>query len=192
MGYYKWLKLNEYREATEELLGGADQAPVRLAAFIDKTIGPYVIKHHASSWVDDTPTNVFAIADIISVYPSVKFIHLIRNGREVAESFERLGWASGSFDRALAFWVSRVRAARSARFMVPEGNYLEIHFDDLISNPEETIQHTAAFLQIPYEEGMAARINGARAGRFTSKSSRERSMALQRVAPDLCDEYGWR
>jgi|APSaa5957512535_1039671.scaffolds.fasta_scaffold97127_2 hypothetical protein len=70
---------------------GHDMIPVKLAtedrrSFIEKNFDSFLNESGKKVFVEKTPANAYRIAYIHKLFPNAKFIHLIRDGREVALS----------------------------------------------------------------------------------------------------------
>lgn len=72
---------------------------------------------------------------ILDCLPEAKFIHIVRDGRDVACSMLRAsrgwgrGWAPGSVEGATAQWAEHVRKARAIAALTP--SYLELRYEEL-------------------------------------------------------------
>ncbi len=75
--------------------------------------------------IEQTPESTFLIPAIVSAFPNARFVHLVRDGRDVAASLIRLGWLrddrGGRVDEVGAafgghprFWVETGRAGEFA------------------------------------------------------------------------------
>ena len=78
--------------------------------------------------------------DVIRTYvPDARFIHLVRDGRDVVESLVAASkgwgsrWAPADIDAAATMWARAVKNARSAADTNP---YLELRYEDLLAGPE--------------------------------------------------------
>lgn len=99
-----------------------------------------------SSWVEQTPANINYIQEIIKVIPEAKFIHIIRDGRDVAISKRKIGWlTTKSKDpvkqliAAGVSWEEAIKKGNHAKNILKE-NYLEIRYEDLILNIENELK----------------------------------------------------
>jgi len=81
------------------------------------------------------------------------YIHLIRNGVDCCLSIKNRGWYQKSFRRACQHWNEVVNKALIGRGF-GESNYLEVHFEELISEPSKILSDVCGFLKIPYEASM--------------------------------------
>ncbi|MDE5117369.1 MAG: sulfotransferase, partial [Trichodesmium sp. St2_bin2_1] len=65
-------------------------------------------------WGDKTPRYIFDIPWLAEAFPQAKFIHIIRDGRDVASSLIKAGWVN-NFVKAAYYWQKKVEAGISAR-----------------------------------------------------------------------------
>lgn len=114
-------------------------------------------------WVEKTPKNATILPYLFSHFPNMKFIHVIRDGRDVACSLRnhpRYMYEDGKkietninkpISKCISRWVHDVRAARKWK---DDARYMEIRYRDLVEKPEEVLGRVCDFLGIPFEEGM--------------------------------------
>jgi len=100
---------------------------------------------------DKTPGHILDMHTIASILPEVRFIHIIRDGRDVALSFRDVWFGPGKDIRdAAIFWTWRIREARQQAQFLPF--YLEVKYEDLIKDTEFTLQKIADFIEIPFNK----------------------------------------
>jgi hypothetical protein len=109
-------------------------------------------KQGVERWAECTPLHLLYLPVIKKLLPDALIVHIIRDGRDVAVSLDRIGWIKPfSWDRkrkVLApaiFWkwiVSKGR--RYGRSM--GGDYLEVHYEDVVERPQETLARIGAFI----------------------------------------------
>lgn len=103
-------------------------------------------------WGDKTPHYVNHVPRLLELFPDAQFVHVIRDGREVAASVYAQGWAD-SVSAAAAFWHRTVADGRAWLWLGP-GRYHELRLASLISSPEETLVELCRFLGEPYSPQM--------------------------------------
>jgi glycosyltransferase involved in cell wall biosynthesis len=109
----------------------------------------YGERQHKPRWGDKTPGYVLHLRKIAAVLPTARFIHLIRDGRDVAASLRKLWWGPGDDIEAQAIdWLWRIREARQQAQVCP--HYLEIRYEDLVRDPRATLEKVCGFLDLPY------------------------------------------
>ncbi|MCZ6782219.1 MAG: sulfotransferase [Proteobacteria bacterium] len=132
-------------------------------------------RHGASVWGDKTPDYGLCMGTLQSLWPEAKFVHIVRDGRDVAISMSdvlsfrlqvawgvnywpaiawrrayraRLAVARGeiSIDRFFELWRSRLLRIRDESGRLSAGSYLEITYEELLEEPEKVLDRTATFL----------------------------------------------
>jgi len=105
-------------------------------------------------WGDKTPKYSNYIDKIHNMYPDAKFIHLTRDGRDVCLSFLKTGWIGPWVSRIAKYWSNRVEAAKSSQSYLTGTRYLEIRYEDLVSQTEATLRKICRFLDQDYSAVM--------------------------------------
>lgn len=103
-------------------------------------------------WADCTPDHLLYMREIKREIPNALFIHIIRDGRDVALSYERQRWSHPlPWDRderlgiAGLYWEWIVRKGREQGRRLG-ADYREVRFEDLIANPRHTLPSLGAFI----------------------------------------------
>lgn len=81
---------------------------------------------------------------ITSFYPGTKFIHIVRDGRDVVSSLVRKGWVN--FEVAHRVWVNFPTIGRSFGRSQPAGCYLELRYEQLIDDDAAVAAEILGFL----------------------------------------------
>lgn len=90
---------------------------------------------------------------VLSMFPEAKFIHLIRDPRDVAKSSIGMGWA-GNVYYGVDHWIETETSWRCLQEKVSPEQYLEVKFEELILSPQTVLQHVCDFIEVPYLESM--------------------------------------
>ena len=93
-----------------------DALPERTpATILDALYSQYARQHHAVRWGDKSPIYTDYINEIAQIFPSAQFIHIIRDGRDVALSMLKAYTGRRFFYMNLCFaartWKRRVLKA---------------------------------------------------------------------------------
>ena len=98
-------------------------------------------------WGDKSPSHGMYVREIRRIFPSAKFIHIIRDGRDVAESFKRVPFAPIDIYGAAQMWRKRVRSFHEVKGEL-NNDYLEVHYENLVRNPKEQLNILFDFLNV--------------------------------------------
>jgi hypothetical protein len=104
-------------------------------------------------WGDKTPLSCLCLDTIEAVLPEAHFIHLIRDGRDVALSCRQTCFSPGPAVEVQAEqWARCVSTARTQG--VGCRRYLEVRFEDLVSDPARVLAEICRFVELPYAAAM--------------------------------------
>lgn len=144
-----WHDMRIPERRLREIFGEHDRA----APFdtLRRIYADYGRDHGAQRTGDKTPVHGLGLLQIAAALPEVRFIHIIRDGRDVATSFRDLWFGPGSGARdAAVFWMWRLREIRQQAQFYP--GYLEVRYEDLVQSPERVLREIGAFIDLPFHE----------------------------------------
>ncbi|MDR6918656.1 septal ring factor EnvC (AmiA/AmiB activator) [Pseudomonas sp. 3296] len=132
-----------------------DTPKMSLAEFV-KSFYAAIASAHGKSWlVEQTPWYGQRLDLVSKLFPDAKFIHMVRDGRDVALSFARTTWWHISPRLNLARWQREIKkiATDASSFLKPDC-YLEVKYEDLVANPESELRKVCTFLGIEFDPRM--------------------------------------
>lgn len=107
-------------------------------------------------WGDKTPYYVLHIPKLLEWWPDAQIIHLVRDGRDVALSMFARCHDFGVYNTYLAAkqWEQYVETGHMLGQQVPEGQYLELRYEDMISDQKAVLQKICGFLGETYSDDL--------------------------------------
>lgn len=107
-------------------------------------------------WVDQQPGHIRYLGRLRQVFPEMKVIHLVRDGRAVASSLMPLDWGPNTINRAAYYWLQRLAFGFAAReFLSPE-QYCLVRYEDILREPEKEMQRLSEFTGMKYRPEMVS------------------------------------
>lgn len=112
---------------------------------------------HKDLWLEKTPHHLFQVAPISRYVPRAKFIHILRDGRDVAASIrdasrtDHAYWGDWSAKSLAEHWNLSIR--ESLRYL-GHARHLFVRYEGLILNPIEHLNRICAFAGIEFEPAM--------------------------------------
>ncbi len=136
----------------EQLVAKVDE---RSFAGVYRALHELWADHHGKSrWGEKTPPDSFCVESIISCFPDAKIINLIRDGRDVAVDWiENLEWPKNIHATATQ-WKEFVRAMEPWRETLDSNQLLNVYYETMVTDPENTLQRICAFLELNFEPEM--------------------------------------
>ncbi len=100
-------------------------------------------------WGDKTPGYGKHMQKIEEALPEARFVHLIRDGRDVALSILNQSFGPSSVEKAAEKWKYRIEMGRNeARGL---SHYLEVRYEDLVLDTERTLRGICEFCELPWD-----------------------------------------
>ncbi len=140
------LHAEDMRQAMASLLTGLFETP--LTRFPDHVL------------IEKTALNIAVFEQLGRMLPEARFIHVVRDGRDVAASLLERDWADAAGtpfphvtrpDAALKFWSDLVTLGIRAERALP-GRVLRVPYEELVRRPSATLTAVCEFLDLPFEK----------------------------------------
>ena len=110
---------------------------------------------HKNIFIEQTPWYGQRIDILNELFPDAKYIHMLRDARDVAISFARTSWWHDDIGQNLERWYTETRqiVESSAKILNPN-QILQIRYEDFVDQPERGLKRICDFLQVNFEEAM--------------------------------------
>jgi hypothetical protein len=163
VNYHRFGQLGIGRDELEKLLGSGGS--MSYARFVSAIYDFYGKSQGKPLVGDKTPGYARNIPLLHTLWPTAKFVHLIRDGRDVclsAMDWRKPGkllvrsstWAKDPVTTAALWWEWHIRAAREAGSLLGPELYYELRYESLVSRPRNECARLCTFLGVPYHEAM--------------------------------------
>lgn len=118
-----------------------------------------VFRHYAESagkerWGSKYPTYFRNVDVILTLFPDAQFVHVVRDGRDSVASLSGMGWWRQGTVAAMAMWVHAIDCGRRAERRLPSDAYLQIRYEDLVTEPRPELERLCAFLGEDFDDAM--------------------------------------
>ena len=133
---------------TDALFDRARSGPRTYAAALDTVMADFARRQQKDRWCEKTPGQL--AAEVFDLCPSAQVVHIVRDPRDVVASSLETPWTRGDAAAVARHWrqftLSNVRGGR----VRGPGSMLQIHYEDLTSDPEPVLRVVCAFLGEDY------------------------------------------
>jgi hypothetical protein len=210
----------EFHELAQLVRSAMSLCSSELVAFDDRVVLIDAVGEHrrarasASRFGLKIQRDLLAHADYARLWPRARFVHVVRDGRDVAASHLRSDrhLYYSSIHHAAHGWAELMEGTRA---LVEQGRVIELRYEDLVREPEPTLRrllaglelawhpgvldHTGAqhdLLEHPYQHPSATAvsrpINTAAIGRHRSDLSAHELETFEAVAGDWLERMGYK
>jgi hypothetical protein len=162
-GHKRFAQFEIPREEFEGLLGSGEAVPY--PTFLNRVFGLYgkikdkpLVGNKTSGYLRRIPT-------FHALWPEARFVHIIRDGRDVCLSVlnwkkaERTAgryasWEEDPVSTTALWWERKVRKGREDGAALGPGLYHETLYEELVDDPERECKRLCEFLGVSYDEAM--------------------------------------
>lgn len=103
---------------------------------------------------DKTPKHVLSLGYLADAFPEGRFIHLLRDGRDVTCSFIARGIGPRDAVEGAIRWKRTVARGRRDGARVGRSRYLEVRYEDFVADPETHLRRICGFIELPWDRSM--------------------------------------
>ncbi len=121
-------------------------APPTIGSALSATFSQYAARFDKPRWGDKFPLYIEHVDDLLRLFPNAQFVNMVRDGRDAVASLTRQDWSKRSTPDAAAQWNRAVDYARSAARRLPADSWLEVRYEDLVSDPESQLKELCTYL----------------------------------------------
>ena len=105
-------------------------------------------------WGDNTPRYVHSMSFLKHLFPQAKFIHMVRDPRDVVASASRLP-LGGKTPLGIAYdWERALLSGLTAEASWGAQGILRVKYEDLVASPKETMKRICHFLEVEFHPEM--------------------------------------
>jgi hypothetical protein len=163
LAYHRFRGLQISREVVEGLIQ-SDEG-VSYATFVASIFNLYGKIQGKPLVGDKTPDYVRSIPTLHALWPRARFVHLIRDGRDVCLSIMNwpkaengvgrfATWNEDPISTMALWWELNVRLGQEAEHSLTSALYYEMSYESLVSNPVKECEALCKFLDVPYTDAM--------------------------------------
>ena len=124
------------------------------AQITDSILGACAQVENKPRWMDKTPQYVAHMPLLLKLFPDARFIHIIRDGRDVALSWLGMGFGPENLYTAASQWRDFVSAGLQSAAGMPAGTCIEVRYEQLLRETGAVLREVCDFIGEPYCEEM--------------------------------------
>lgn len=150
-----WPSIESYRNFVKH-----DRQTKALNLTINTSLDYESLVHSFMHQLEKRSTKPFVGASVHSrmdllpkLWPDARFIHILRDPRDVARSAIGMGWVSNVYE-GTSYWVDPEMHWDKLCAVVPEEHRTEVRYEELVADPQTHLSNICTFLGLEYESAM--------------------------------------
>jgi len=136
---------------------------------------------------------------LLFLWQDARFVHLVRDPRDVAPSVVAMGWA-GNVWAGVEAWLTAEIHWEALRSRLGPGRSIEVRYEDLVRRPAEELRRICDLIGVPFREEMLGYVRSStydtpdpgRASRWETKLTRRQIQLVESRVGRLLQRRGYR
>jgi hypothetical protein len=150
--YEQFRRMLPAEEAKKAL--GQEPRPTDYPNAIRRLYATYAAREGKTRYGDKTPRYCLDVPTLAMVFPEARFVHVIRDGRDVALSVKQVSFGPDDLAGAAQYWRNRALATRRFGEVMDPWRYTEYRHEDLLENTEDVVRQLCEFADLKFEPEM--------------------------------------
>lgn len=113
---------------------------------VDAVMTSWARQHDKPRWGEKTPHHTFFWREILDCFPNCRFIHLVRDGRDVALSYIKAPFGPKTIYSAAQRWCKWLEQIEEMKKQVDPQMLHEVRYEDLLDDPRQTLTDLCDYL----------------------------------------------
>ncbi len=150
-----WPQLDEYYECLEiDRLFQSSDFVIDVSLSYPQLVNSFLVQKRDRAGKSLVGATVHRHFDrLLRIWPDARFIHIVRDGRDVARSCMSMNWA-GNVWTGLDRWIETEKLWSQLKETISPERYTEVHYETLIAEPVATLTHLCNFIDTSYDPAM--------------------------------------
>jgi hypothetical protein len=144
--YYQWLETHRTFQATGFTIDPSLDYPLLVNSFLWQ-------KCHNEQKLIVGATVHRHFDKLLKIWPDARFIHIVRDGRDVARSCIGMGWA-GNVWTGIERWLEAETLLAEIEQQLPSDRKMNLTYEELIIDPVAALKQICNFIAIEYDAAM--------------------------------------
>lgn len=122
-------------------------------------------------WGDKTPIYSWHLDVIRELFPNSPYIHIVRDGRDVALSSFNIHFGAKNVYKVAQRWTEELEKVQEFQKSIPSDQFLEMRYEDLMQEPVKELSRLIPFLGIQDEGSVLQQTLQSHVGQDLKKSN---------------------
>ena len=121
---------------------------------VRRVFATYAARRGKSRYADKTPEYVLQLPLLAALFPEARFVHVVRDGRDVAVALGAVKFSPRPVSEAALIWRTLAGQGRRDAAALGPDRAVELRYESLVNDPEPELRRLVAFLDLSYDDAM--------------------------------------
>ncbi|WP_456407457.1 sulfotransferase family protein [Caldithrix abyssi] len=160
--------------------------------FIQNLYQSFLKAHNKTHFVEDNTWSILFAPELFTMLPEIKFIHVLRDPRDVVVSFLNQKWTPNDLDQCIDYYISIISKIIENKKKIPAENILEISLEQLVEKPERTMRQVCKFCGLDYTDDLLKiDLSRSNKGRWKLELNVNEQQRLNHKLKNYIDLFGY-
>lgn len=151
-------------------------------------------------WGDKTPAYLHDLPVIDRLFPDAQYVHIVRDGRDVALSQFNTHFGPKNVYRAAKEWRNAIQKIQHFSKKVGPSRFMELRYEDMLADPVPTFERLIPFLEIDdsgnqviatIKEQIHSDLRKGNFYKWEAQFSHAQKKIFEQAAADMLTHYGY-
>jgi hypothetical protein len=148
-----------------------------------------------SSWGEKTPWYLSELDTLTTLFPSARFLYIVRDGRDVALSLLEKDWGPNNIYSCAHYWKNLNKKSEIIESLKAKGQLIELRYEDLLADPERYVKLIYAHLGEKYDvDAMSSILSATRSdnsGKWRKRMTPSQVRLFEQIASSTLIRFGY-
>ena len=158
------------------------------------------IHNGMNQWGDKTPEYINDLEILYKLFPNARFVHILRDGRDVALSTFKMHFGAKNIGVAALQWNRQMQCVADFKKVVDPNQFIEIKYENFLEDPIQVFSTIFTFLRIKDENGKIRKNIETKLShelfrdnyfKWKKKLSHKEKLIYEKVNYDLLEKNGY-
>lgn len=118
------------------------------AGLLDAIFTDLAVHNKMGRWGDKTPEYIYDLDILHTLFPAARFVHIVRDGRDVALSTFKIHFGAKNIGVAALEWNRQMECVSQFKKRVDKTRFIEIRYEDFLKDPVNIFGELISFLKV--------------------------------------------
>ena len=169
-----------------------EQLKIIFQNFIHCIIQDILTYNHKDYFIEDNTWNILFSTDLLDFIPNAKIISVIRDPRDVVDSFSKQKWMPSNKAQSAKIYNDLIVEWIKIKSNLEKKYWIEVRLEDIVLEPESQIRKICDFIELPWEDNLLKiDLSKSNSGQWKKDFSEEEKRSVIPLLAEHIKSFGY-